>query len=68
MKITITKQEAIDAWKDINDHICPSDTVVEIEDYPYVSLTSTTSTDCLLCGKKGAAFIVHDCRGYTTYC
>lgn len=43
--IKITKQEAIDAWKDMNyEKVRDKDVTVEIEENQIVSLTGTQST------------------------
>lgn len=67
--IKITKQEALDAWKDINyDKVKGKDIIVEIEE----SFTSTIRyafnptipavNQCVLCGEyTGNA--IHHCRG-----
>ena len=63
--IKITKQEAIDAWKEQNKHISMGeDTTVEIEETPYVTFTGTSTyrpEDCPICGKKGGATMLHTC-------
>lgn len=74
--IKITKQEAIDAWKDMNSHIVVGeDTTVEIEDMSIGtgSFTSTTSTGigtyCIGCGEYIPYGSTHAaCRGYKTTC
>ena len=80
--IKITKQEAIEAWKDVNyEKVRDKDVVVEIEEtqtidrgfYPPFAvggqtlLTGGITTTCITC-KQSISNGVHHCPGYSTYC